>query len=246
MCNIKLKFSFSPTSQRLEKEAVKLNNEQEAKKRAEVEKLRENFESEMQSAIDREKAQHKMTMESALNGLKASHAKEKATFLAAEESRLNTELERLKADEALKFEDKKAVLRQKIEDEEKKSLTKLEDNLLAKKHENERVIEQDKQMFDVLREERSKLEKRNKEELIKLQVRFYLVLSSMDFGLIPLYSNTDQIDFLLVLFVNTQIISLGRAQCTSTAAFVTKQFGNSRAGKSSLLENDRHSSQVRE
>lgn len=46
----------------------------------------------------------------------------------------------------------------------------MEENLLAKKHENERVIEQDKRMFDILREERAKLEKRNKDELIKLQV----------------------------------------------------------------------------
>ena len=156
---------------------MKVNNEQEAKKRAEVEKLRESFESEMQSAIDREKTQHKMTMESALNGLKASHAKEKASILAAEESKLNAELEKLKVDESLKFEDKKSMLRQQIEDEETKSLSKLEDNLLAKKHENERVIEQDKQMFDVLREERAKLEKRNKEELIKLQVRIHFHLN---------------------------------------------------------------------
>merc|ERR1712008_129581 len=49
------------------------------------------------------------------------------------------------------------------------SLAKLEASLLAKKHENERVMEQDQRMFDVLREERSKLEKRNKEELIALQ-----------------------------------------------------------------------------
>ena len=172
---------------------MKVNNEQEAKKRAEVEKLRESFESEMQSAIDREKTQHKMTMESALNGLKASHAKEKASFLAAEESKLNAELEKLKVDESLKFEDKKSMLRRQIEDEEKKSLSKLEDNLLAKKHENERVIEQDKQMFDVLREERAKLEKRNKEELIKLQVR-------INFHLNPTFLSLSRSIFILLQF----------------------------------------------
>ena len=79
-------------------------------------------------------------------------------------------MQQLKLNEAAKFETKKMELRQLIEDEEAKSLNKLEESLLAKKHENERVMEQDKRMFDVLRDERAKLEKRSKEELISLQV----------------------------------------------------------------------------
>ena len=59
-----------PSNKRLEKQAQKVNAEQEQLKRDEIDKVRSSFEAEMEEAIEREKQQHKMTMESALNGLK--------------------------------------------------------------------------------------------------------------------------------------------------------------------------------
>ena len=61
-------------------------------------------------------------------------------------------------------------IKDEIEREEKQKMDKLNEELLSKKHENERLANQDKEMFEKLRAERSKLEEKNKNELLKLQV----------------------------------------------------------------------------
>ena len=105
-----------------------------------------------------------------MTGLRASHTKEREATLAREGVKLASELAEVKRAESAKVEARKEELKRQIEEEEQKAISKMEDDLLNRKHENERVMEQDKRMFNVLREERAKLEKRNKEELLKLQV----------------------------------------------------------------------------
>ena len=114
-----------------------------------------------------------MTKSSAINGLKATLEREKKEVLAAEEEKNKSEIETYKLGVIRRNNIKLKQLKEEIEREEKQKMDKLNEELLSKKHENERLANQDKEMFEKLRAERSKLEEKNKNELLKLQVILY-------------------------------------------------------------------------
>jgi len=154
---------------RMEREAQKINNEQEKLKQDQLNELRNKFESEINEAIKREQEQHEMTKSSAINGLQATLERQKNDVLAAEENKYKSEIETYKLELIRKNNLKLKELKDEIEREEKQKMDKLNEELLSKKHENERLANQDKEMFEKLRAERSKLEEKNKIELLKLQ-----------------------------------------------------------------------------
>ena len=111
-----------------------------------------------------------MTKSSAINGLRATLEREKKDVLAAEEEKIKSEIETYKLGIIRKNNLKLKEIKDEIEREEKQKMDKLNEELLSKKHENERLANQDKEMFEKLRAERSILEEKNKNELLKLQV----------------------------------------------------------------------------
>ena len=111
-----------------------------------------------------------MTKSSAINGLQATLEREKKDVLAVEEEKIKSEIETYKLGIIRKNNLKLKEIKDEIEREEKQKMDKLNDELLSKKHENERLANQDKEMFEKIRAERSKLEEKNKNELLKLQV----------------------------------------------------------------------------
>ena len=111
-----------------------------------------------------------MTKSSAINGLRATLEREKKDVLAAEEEKIKSEIETYKLGIIRKNNLKLKEIKDEIEREEKLKMDKLNEELLSKKHENERLANQDKEMFEKLRAERTILEEKNKNELLKLQV----------------------------------------------------------------------------
>ena len=111
-----------------------------------------------------------MTKSSAIIGLQATLEREKKDVFAAEEEKIKSEIETYKLGIIRKNNLKLKEIKDEIEREEKQKMDKLNEELLSKKHENERLANQDKEMFEKLRAERSKLEEKNKNELLKLQV----------------------------------------------------------------------------
>ena len=119
-----------------------------------------------------------MTKSSAINGLQATLEREKKDVLAAEEEKIKSEIETYKLGIIRKNNLKLKEIKDEIEREEKQKMDKLNEELLSKKHENERLANQDKEMFEKLRAERSILEEKNKNELLKLQVIIFFYLYS--------------------------------------------------------------------
>ena len=119
-----------------------------------------------------------MTKSSAINGLQATLEREKKDVLAAEEEKIKSEIETYKLGIIRKNNLKLKEIKDEIEREEKQKMDKLNEELLSKKHENERLANQDKEMFEKLRAERSILEEKNKNELLKLQVITFSYLYS--------------------------------------------------------------------
>ena len=119
-----------------------------------------------------------MTKSSAINGLQATLEREKKDVLAAEEEKIKSEIETYKLGIIRKNNLKLKEIKDEIEREEKQKMDKLNEELLSKKHENERLANQDKEMFEKLRAERSILEEKNKNELLKLQVIIFSYLYS--------------------------------------------------------------------
>ena len=119
-----------------------------------------------------------MTKSSAINGLQATLEGEKKDVLAAEEEKNKSEIETYKLGIIRKNNLKLKEIKDEIEREEKQKMDKLNEELLSKKHENERLANQDKEMFEKLRAERSILEEKNKNELLKLQVILFPYLYS--------------------------------------------------------------------
>lgn len=119
-----------------------------------------------------------MTKSSAINGLQATLEGEKKDVLAAEEEKNKSEIETYKLGIIRKNNLKLKEIKDEIEREEKQKMDKLNEELLSKKHENERLANQDKEMFEKLRAERSILEEKNKNELLKLQVIIFPYLYS--------------------------------------------------------------------
>ena len=119
-----------------------------------------------------------MTKSSAINGLQATLEREKKDVLAAEEEKIKSEIETYKLGIIRKNNLKLKEIKDEIEREEKQKMDKLNEELLSKKHENERLANQDKEMFEKLRAERSILEEKNKNELLKLQVIIFPYLYS--------------------------------------------------------------------
>ena len=120
-----------------------------------------------------------MTKSSAINGLQATLEREKKDVLAVEEEKIKSEIETYKLGIIRKNNLKLKEIKDEIEREEKQKMDKLNDELLSKKHENERLANQDKEMFEKLRAERSKLEEKNKNELLKLQVIIPLFIATI-------------------------------------------------------------------
>ena len=114
--------------------------------------------------------QFNLTKESALNGLRASLDQQKSSLCKLEQDQIQIELNEFKKEISERNKSKIAELKLKIENEESTKIHNLSEELLAKKHENERLADQQKQMYNTLRTERAKVEITHREELVQIQV----------------------------------------------------------------------------